>query len=127
MHYQNGEVAKHGDLVIRHDAYSDAAGILTNITPNSDGGTCNGQLLAVATRQAGTEAWFPVIGNQSAWHVTLKECNRVSVQDLFAEKDPAPAAGVPIAPTQSIIVPATTGSSGIIVPTSSTAVPEARS
>ena len=125
MHYQNGEVAKHGDLIIRHDAYSDAAGILTNITTNSDGGTCNGQLLAVATRQAGTEAWFPVIGNQSAWHVTLKECNRVSVQDLFAEKeaDPAPAAVVPIAPT----VPGTTGSSGIIVLTPSTGAPQATS
>jgi hypothetical protein len=97
MHYQNGEVAKHGDLVIKRDGYLEAAGIITHFTPNSDGGTCNAQFFAVARRQAGTEAWFPVLC-VSDWCVTLKECNKISVRDLFAAKEPSPYATSPNAP-----------------------------
>lgn len=76
-HYADGTPAKQGDL-IKHipawDQASEVVGILHNIQPSD---SCNGSIIPLATKQKGTDVWFPSLGNSSQWSVTLKECVRL--------------------------------------------------
>lgn len=92
-HYKNGQPAKVGELV-HHKPSSGSShstpamevlGILISITPGAD--TCNGQVLPVARKYAGT-TWLPANPSGSDY-VTLKDCVLIGAE---ASEGAVPAA-----------------------------------
>jgi hypothetical protein len=84
-HYADGTPAKHGDLIVRYEDWSETYTvlILATIQPKAD--TCNATALPLVTKQKGG-SWYPS-APLSPWTVTLKECMLLEPPDCPQQKE----------------------------------------